>query len=58
MPHSNDLLSLPDLVAEGTGSPVVDSVGVIVERVERGNHTAALDADKVAVEEITCKLAG
>jgi hypothetical protein len=56
--HSDDLLSLPDLEGEGTGSPVEDGEGAIVEGVERVNHAAAPDPDKVGVEEISRKLAG
>ncbi len=56
--HGNNLLLLPDLVGEGAGSPAVDSVGVVIEGVEKGNHTAAPDPDKAGVEEISRKLAG
>ncbi len=56
--YGNDLLSLPDLVGEGVGSPPVESVGVVIEEVKRGNHTAAPDLDKAVVEEISRKLAG
>jgi hypothetical protein len=37
--HGDDLLLLPDLEGEGTGSLAKDSVGAVVEGVERGNQT-------------------
>jgi hypothetical protein len=56
--HGNDLLLLPKLEDEGAGYMMEDSVGTVVEGVERGNHTAALDPDKASIEEVSLKLAG
>ncbi len=55
--HCDDLLSLPDLEGEGTGSPAKD-VGAVLEGVERGNHAAAPDLDEASMEEVSRKLAG
>ncbi len=54
--HGDDLLPLPNLASEGTGSPAEDGVGAIVERVERGDHTAAPDPDEARTEEISREL--
>jgi hypothetical protein len=54
--HGDDLLSLPDLEGEGTGSSMEDGIGAVVEGVERGNHAGA-DLDKAGIEEICRKLA-
>ncbi len=35
-----------------------DGVGAVVERVERGDHTAAPDTDEAGAEEISQELAG
>jgi hypothetical protein len=58
--HGNDLLPLPNLESEVAGSPAKDSIGAIVERMERGDHTTAPDPDEGDAEisrELTGQLA-
>ncbi len=45
-------------MGEGAVSLAEDSVGAVVEGVERGNHAAAQDPDKARVEEVSRKIAG
>ncbi len=41
---------MPDLEGEGAGPLAEDSVGAVVEGVERGNHAAVQDPDKAGIE--------
>jgi hypothetical protein len=55
--HGDDLLPRSNLEGEGTGSTVEGGIGIDIERVKRGNDTAALDPDEAGAEEISWEIA-
>ncbi len=57
MAHGDDLFPVPDLESEGSGSPTEDSIGAIIERVERGDHATVPDPDVAGAEEISREIA-